>query len=105
MHLEVKAHFKEQAIFYHQDPKAFRNPGTSKVREVMMGDILETRENVIKLSLKILAHALLERVEIRNGSEVCNIHRPFDTSDLGSRFRVIWSGAEHRGRGRQTSWK
>ena len=105
MHLEVKAHFKEQAIFFHQDPKAYRDPGTSKVREVMMGDIVETRENEVMLSLKILAHAPLERVEIRNGSEVCSIHRPFDASDLGSRFRVIWSGAEYRGRGRQTSWK
>ena len=57
------------------------------------------------LNLKILAHAPLERVEIRNGIEVCSIHRPFDASDLGSRFRVIWSGAEYRGRGRQTSWK
>ena len=105
MHLEVKAHFKEQAIFYHQDPKAYRDPRTSKVREVMMGDIVETRENEVMLSLKILAHAPLERVEIRNGSEVCSIHRPFDASDLGSRIRVIWSGAEYRGRGRQTSWK
>ena len=105
MHLEVKAHFKEQAIFFHQDPKAYKDPRTSKVREVMMGDIVETRENEVMLSLKILAHAPLERVEIRNGSEVCSIHRPFDASDLGSRFRVIWSGAEYRGRGRQTSWK
>ena len=105
MHLEVKAHFKEQAIFYHQDPKAYRDPRTSKVREVMMGDIVETGENEVMLSLKILGHAPLERVEIRNGSEVCSIHRPFDASDLGSRIRVIWSGAEYRGRGRQTSWK
>ena len=105
MHLEVKAHFQEQVIFYHHDPKAYRDPGTSKVREVMMGDIVETRENEVMLSLKILAHAPLERVEIRNGSEVCSIHRPYDASDLGSRFRVIWSGAEYCGRGRQTSWK
>ena len=66
MHLEVMAHFKEQAIFYHQDPKAYRDPRTSKVREVMMGDIVETGENEVMLSLKILAHAPLERVEIRN---------------------------------------
>ena len=30
--------------------------------------------------------------------------RGFDTDDLGNRVRVIWQGAEYRGRGRKTSW-
>jgi hypothetical protein len=30
--------------------------------------------------------------------------RPYDASDLGARIRVLWSGAEYRGRGRQTTW-
>ena len=32
------------------------------------------------------------------------VYRPYSADDLGNRFRVIWSGAEYRGRGRQTNW-
>jgi hypothetical protein len=31
--------------------------------------------------------------------------RPYGTGDLGERLRVLWSGAEYRGRGRTTTWK
>jgi len=31
--------------------------------------------------------------------------RGFEESDLGNRIRVIWNGAEYRGRGRETKWK
>jgi hypothetical protein len=30
--------------------------------------------------------------------------RPYGLADLGRRLRVIWSGAEYRGRGRETIW-
>ena len=33
------------------------------------------------------------------------IYRPYDADDLGERLRVIWSGAEYRGRGRQSQWR
>ena len=41
------------------------------------------------------------RVEIRNGAAPVEIYRPYGADDLGERLRVIWSGAEYRGRGRQ----
>ncbi|PPR55786.1 MAG: hypothetical protein CFH10_02440, partial [Alphaproteobacteria bacterium MarineAlpha4_Bin2] len=31
--------------------------------------------------------------------------RGFAADDLGERIRVVWSGAEYRGRGRETNWK
>lgn len=32
------------------------------------------------------------------------MHRPYSAEELGRRIRVIWSGAEYRGRFRLTSW-
>ena len=31
--------------------------------------------------------------------------RPYEKADLGERIRVLWSGAEYRGRGRNTTWR
>ncbi len=31
--------------------------------------------------------------------------RPFSPGDLGARVRVLWQGAEYRGRGRETHWQ
>jgi len=31
--------------------------------------------------------------------------RPFTAADLGRRVRVLWQGAEYRGRGRETVWQ
>jgi hypothetical protein len=31
--------------------------------------------------------------------------RPFSADDVGRRVRVLWQGAEYRGRGRETLWK
>jgi hypothetical protein len=56
------------------------------------------------LKFRVIAQAPIERVEIRNGSEVVETIRGYGAADLGARIRVIWAGAEYRGRGRDTHW-
>jgi len=56
------------------------------------------------LRIEIVGTAPIERVEIRNGLDMLETVRPYQESDLGSRIRVLWEGAEYRGRGRQTLW-
>ena len=68
--------------------------------EVMMGDIVQTAADSVELRLNVAAHAAIERIEVRNGIEVVDVVRPFSQADLGNRIRVVWSGAEYRGRGR-----
>jgi hypothetical protein len=36
---------------------------------------------------------------------VAQTARPFAAADLGRRVRVLWQGAEYRGRGRETLWQ
>ena len=54
--------------------------------------------------VEVVAQAGIERIEIRNGSETIHTIQPYNRADLGSRIRVLWSGAEYRGRGRETNW-
>ena len=104
LHMDVHVNFAEPATLYERDPNVFDNTASQQSNRVMMGDIVKTQESEVELDLNVVSHAPIERIEIRNGTEVLETIRPFDSSELGNRIRVIWSGAEYRGRGRQTSW-
>ena len=104
MHMEVAVQFDEDATVFERDPNAFPDTKRSASREVMMGDIVQSTASEATLKLNVLAHAPIERIEIRNGTEVLETFRPYAATDLGNRIRVIWSGAEYRGRGRQSTW-
>ncbi|MAU07703.1 MAG: DUF3604 domain-containing protein [Deltaproteobacteria bacterium] len=104
MHMEVAVQFDEDATVFERDPNAFPDTKRSASREVMMGDIVQSPASAATLKLNVLAHAPIERIEIRNGTEVLETFRPYAATDLGNRIRVIWSGAEYRGRGRQSTW-
>ncbi|HIF69184.1 MAG TPA: DUF3604 domain-containing protein [Candidatus Lambdaproteobacteria bacterium] len=104
MHMEVAVQFDEDATVFERDPNAFPDTKRSASREVMMGDIVQSSASEATLKLNVLAHSPIERIEIRNGTEVLETFRPYAATDLGNRIRVIWSGAEYRGRGRQSTW-
>lgn len=105
LHLDVRARFPNEGQLYDLDPKAFDTATSQPVKDVMMGDIVQTDDGSVTLSVEVAAQAPIERVEIRNGMDVLKTVRPYAESDLGERIRVIWSGAEYRGRGRESSWK
>ncbi len=103
MHLEVSAHFDNEAELFDEDP----NLGSSASRAApaaMMGDILRSSEPSLDLRIDLHGSAPIERIEIRNGLETLETYRPYDEADLGRRIRVIWEGSEYRGRGRETIW-
>ncbi len=104
IHMEVAVQFDEDATVFERDPNAFPDTKRSASREVMMGDIVQSSASEATLKLNVLAHSPIERIEIRNGTEVLETFRPYAATDLGNRIRVIWSGAEYRGRGRQSTW-
>jgi hypothetical protein len=70
----------------------------------MIGDIVNTETNSAQLHVKVVGTAPIECVQIRNGLEVVKTLRPFDKADLGNRVKIVWSGAERRGRFRSVRW-
>ena len=57
------------------------------------------------VAAEVIGTAPIERVEILHGTSVAQTFRPYRASDLGRRVRVLWQGAEYRGRGRETLWQ
>ena len=103
MLLDVQAYFDSDALLYADDPNLGKT-SSAKVRSAMMGDILRSTDAELSFAIEAVGSAPIERIEIRNGLEVLETWRPFETPSLGRRIRVIWEGSEYRGRGRQTVW-
>lgn len=104
LHLDVRARFASGGTLFEQDPNVFPDTASRPVADAMMGDIVQAAGDSVDLDIDVAAGAPIERIEVRNGAETLTTLRPYSEDDLGSRIRVIWSGAEYRGRGRQTYW-
>lgn len=104
LHLDVRAECDGSAQLFDKDPNAFDDATSQSVSSVIMGDIAQTNDSNVTLRVEAIAGTPIERIEIRNGMEVVETVRPYNKADLGVRYRVIWQGAEYRGRGRQTNW-
>ncbi len=105
--IDLEAHFSAAATIHHDDP-ALDWPGGPPTgtsgRTAMMGDIVHLPEGEVELVVDILAAAPIERVELCNGQELVDTIRPYGEAELGSRIRVLWEGAEYRGRAREVIW-
>jgi hypothetical protein len=73
-------------------------------RSAAMGDVLPSTARTVTFRAEALCSAPVERLELFNGTERVFTFRPYTENDLGRRLRVLWEGAEYRGRGRETRW-
>ena len=104
LHLTVDALFEGGGKLYDLDPNVYDEAHFTEVKQAMMGDIVQTDDKTIILKVAASSSTPIERIEVRNGTEVVQTLRGYSGADLGNRYRVIWSGAEYRGRGRNTRW-
>lgn len=101
--IDLTAEFTAEGMLYHDDPKlgaAEGKPATTAT----MGDIVHLPTGGINLKVSLLTGSPIERVEIFNGTELVRTLRPYAEQDLGNRIRVLWEGAEYRGRFREVIW-
>ncbi len=103
MFIDVQATFSETASVYHDDPKLGPSAGTSSTSAIM-GDIVHLPSGTAELNIDIHGAQPIERVDIFNGLDHVETVRPYRHDDLGNRIRVMWEGAEYRGRFRQVIW-
>jgi hypothetical protein len=102
--LDLRAAFDADVTGFSEDPKL--GPAQElAVREAMMGDIIRPMGVPMELSVEVIGTAPVERVDVLHGRRVVQSARPFVAADLGRRVRVLWQGAEYRGRGRETLWQ
>lgn len=71
----------------------------------IMGDLVRLEPgDIAKLDVQIIGSAPVERIDLVNGLEKMLIQRTYGEDELGSRVKVMWSGAENRGRNRGVDW-
>ena len=81
---------------------AWRRDGSCRCSAALMGDIIRPGAAPMRLAAEVIGTAPIERVDVLHGKRVAQTVRPYAAADLGRRVRVLWQGAEYRGRGRET---
>jgi hypothetical protein len=102
--LDLRVTFDRDVTGFSEDPQLA--PGKElSVREASMGEIIRPGSVPMRLAAEAIGTAPLERLDVLHGTKVVQTVRPFAAADLGRRVRVLWQGAEYRGRGRETMWQ
>ena len=104
MLLDVRVRTPGDATLFHRDPRLFPDTATETTRELQMGDIARVSDDEIEFEVAIVGSAPIERVEIMESDTVVETVRPYGPDDLGARIRLVYQGAEYRGRARTTTW-
>ncbi len=102
--LDLRGTFAQPVTGFSEDPQLARADEYA-VREALMGDIIRPGSVPMRLAAEVIGTAPIERVDVLHGTRVVQTVRPFAAADLGRRVRVLWQGAEYRGRGRETLWR
>ena len=103
IHLDVNAHTPGEVEIFQDDP-AVMPAIPAKGSVAAMGSIVRTRPTAFELEVNAIGTAPIERIEIRVGRKIVQVHRPHQVSPASRRIRFTWEGAEYRGRGRQSCW-
>ena len=101
--LDLRGAFDRPVTGFSEDPSLARAEEIP-LREALMGDIIRPGSAPMRLAAEVIGTAPIDRVDVLHGTAVMQTVRPFTAADLGRRIRLLWQGAEYRGRGRETIW-
>jgi hypothetical protein len=81
-------------------------PGGAEPTEIAeIGDIIAVNGTSAELTLQVVGHAGIERVELWDGLALHSRHIPHpEARHSGTRLRIQCEGAEYKGRGRLVTW-
>jgi hypothetical protein len=102
--LDMKGKFAELVTVLSDDPQ-LGPVEERKLSLAQMGDIVRPGSAVMHLEAEVLGTAPIDQVDIFYGTRMAQTLWPYRPTDLGRRVRVLWQGAEYRGRGRETLWQ
>jgi hypothetical protein len=102
--MDLRGTFAEPVTAFSDDPQL--GPAEDHaVRDARMGDIIRPGSVPMQLGVEVIGTAPVERIDVLHGTQIVQTARPYTAADLGRRVRVLWQGAEYRGRGRETLWQ
>lgn len=103
--IDIEAVLPEGGRLFHRNPVSQPDCSTEEVTRCTMGDIVRTKGDRAMISVAVEAPVGIESIELRSATDVVRLWRGYGAADLGRRMRLMWSGAEYRGRGRNTRWQ
>ena len=103
MFLEASVALPNGGLIHKRNP-ALGPTESWQADKAYMGDIVKVEDDEITFGLDLAAASPIERLEFRDGLDAVEVVRPYSARELGARIRVVWEGAEYRGRGRMVSW-
>ncbi|KAB2920449.1 MAG: DUF3604 domain-containing protein [Hyphomicrobiaceae bacterium] len=101
--ISVTAETATPAEVFDRDPAT----GPAKAqdsRKLLMGDIARIADEEVELAVEVLGSAPIEQLDLFDGLDLIETVRPYAAADLGARVRLVYEGAEYRGRARTTTW-
>lgn len=101
--LSVVVEPASDAQVFERDPAA--GPARSeRSRRLIMGDIACVNETEVELLVEVAGSAPIERLDIFDGLDLIETVHAYAAAELGRRVRLVYQGAEYRGRARTTTW-
>lgn len=102
--LDVEARLPSGSVRFSDDPML--GPATqTPARTALMGDIVRAAGASMELAVEVVGSASIERLTFFNAEKPIAEVRGYRPDQLGRRIRVLFEGAEYRGRGRETFWR
>jgi hypothetical protein len=101
--LSVVVRTPDAAELFERDPAAGPTAATA-TRRLIMGDIARVSSAEIELAIEVVGSAPIERLDLWDGPQHLETVRPYGEAELGARLRLVYEGAEYRGRARATTW-
>lgn len=101
--VDVSVELTQDGQVYERDPLL----GPTQVettRQLIMGDIASVDQETVDLVVNVAASAPIERLDIFDGLDGLETVRFYDNQALSNRVRLVYEGAEYRGRARTTNW-
>jgi hypothetical protein len=95
----------DRPVAHHADDPLLGPSSSQPATEVPMGSIVANGDTPMRLNVDVTGSSEIDRIDIFHGKTLVRTVRPYSADDLGRRVRVMWSGAEYRGRGREVNWR
>lgn len=103
MLLDVAVAPASPAERYLRDP-ALGAARSEPASRLAMGDIARVGDEEVTVAIEAVGSAPILALDTFDGPELIDTYRPYGADRLGARIRVLYQGAEYRGRARATTW-
>jgi hypothetical protein len=77
---------------------------SEQTNTLMLGDIARTADETVTLDVEVIGSSPIEKIEVFDGPDLIDVHRPHKAEPESRRIRMVYEGAEYRGRSRTTTW-